>query len=141
VLTAIRHLPGARPSTQPLGADLAGRAKGYYRVLDQSERRDVTIAVSEVTIGKRSVEVVTINGEVEKATADKIKAAAEQRGGVFDQAPGRDHAETFLYETYKDAEGFTAIGVSNYKGSCPKCSAFFRRIQFNDVYWDDTFVP
>jgi hypothetical protein len=97
--------------------------------------------VSKVKVEGQWVEVVSMNGGAKPSAVAKIQAAVERQGGIFMQAPGSGHPDSFIYNQLVGREGFQAIGVSHWKGPCPElCRPFFREQGFSNVFWDNTFV-
>jgi hypothetical protein len=135
-----QHLEGADPGVSDLGAQLAGRSKGLLSKLSRSERSATTLAVSRATIGDRLREIVTINGGAPSSVLSKLQRELKNTDAIVLQAPGREHAETFLHRMYRDFDNFEAIGVSHWKGPCPPCRVEFNQRNFANVFWSSVFI-
>jgi len=137
---AYQSLPGADASFTTLGHTLARRAKDLYRQV--AVKRAVSLAVTTVMIDGQMKEAVAINGGAPALDVQRIAAIVASAGGIFIHPANREvHAEEALYELYHNTPGFTAIGVSHWKGPCDtRCIPYFNGVNFHNIWWDDSFV-
>jgi hypothetical protein len=137
----IQTYGGALVATRMSRIQYAMRSKELYTPLTASEKEITVIAVSRVKVNGQWKEVVAVNGGAHPNAVKNLRSMIEKEGGIFHQAPGHEHPDTFIHQRYSTAEGFDAIGVSHAGGPCSNCERYFERMGFFDVAWDATFIP
>ncbi len=133
----LRSLPGADPAKEADGDKLVKRALELFKNhVTIAQRKWVTIAVAIIA----DVEVAVVYHR-HQHTADRIAGRLRKLGVAATGTSGNDHAEVVLHQR---EPGVPVMGISNPKGPCPACKAYFGNLPsgFGDVYWDtQSWIP